>query len=275
MRRNVGAGFQADVPDRLGRLDHLAVAAEQQVPVERPGEPAVVGDRDDGTGERRAAPPPAPRPRPGRGCRSARRAAAGSRRTAPAAAPGTGPADRRRACRTAGRPARPARTGRARASRRAGPARCGRRRRATGSRPACGPANSGRSWVCEKWPGTTRAPSRAAPDQRAPAPQWTAGAVARPGRASPAEQPQEVRLAGTVGAQHGDPVAVPDLQVERVGQPVELQLPRSMTARLPVRPPVRFIRMSWSFGGSGGGPASSNLRSLVCADWYREAMSEL
>ena len=38
------------------------------------------------------------------------------------------------------------------------------------------------------------------------------------------EQPQEVRLAGPVRAEHGDPVAEPDLEVERLHQPGELEL---------------------------------------------------
>ena len=39
-----------------------------------------------------------------------------------------------------------------------------------------------------------------------------------------AEQAQEVALAGAVAAEHGDPLAVPELEVERVGQAVELEL---------------------------------------------------
>src|SRR5262249_39715621 len=42
--------------------------------------------------------------------------------------------------------------------------------------------------------------------------------------AATGQHPQEMRLAGAVGAEDGDPVAVPDLQVERVRQAVELQL---------------------------------------------------
>src|SRR2546429_604959 len=42
--RRASVGF----PDGLGRLDHLAVRAEAHEPVEGPGEPAVVGDRDHG-----------------------------------------------------------------------------------------------------------------------------------------------------------------------------------------------------------------------------------
>ena len=99
------------VPDRLRGLHHLAVAPEQHEPVEGAGEPAVVGDRDHRPLERGQPRLQRLRARPGRGCRWARRAAAGSPRTAPAAAPGTGPAGRRRACRSAGRPARPARSG--------------------------------------------------------------------------------------------------------------------------------------------------------------------
>ena len=38
------------------------------------------------------------------------------------------------------------------------------------------------------------------------------------------EQPKEVALAGTVAAEHGDALAEPQLEVERIGQPVELDL---------------------------------------------------
>ena len=37
------------------------------------------------------------------------------------------------------------------------------------------------------------------------------------------EQAQEVRLAGAVGAEHGDPLAVPDLEVEGLHQPGQLE----------------------------------------------------
>ena len=40
------------------------------------------------------------------------------------------------------------------------------------------------------------------------------------------EQPQEVALADAVAAEHGDPLAEPQLEVERVGEPVELERPR-------------------------------------------------
>src|SRR3954447_16494881 len=39
----------ADVPHRFGRLDHLMITLEDHETVERLGEPAVVGDRDDRT----------------------------------------------------------------------------------------------------------------------------------------------------------------------------------------------------------------------------------
>jgi hypothetical protein len=39
------------------------------------------------------------------------------------------------------------------------------------------------------------------------------------------EQAQEVRLPGAVGAEHGDPLAVEDLQVERAHEAGQLQLP--------------------------------------------------
>ena len=48
-----------------------------------------------------------------------------------------------------------------------------------------------------------------------------------------------------------------------------------MTARLPVRPPPSCMRMDWSRGGAGGGPASSNFASRVCAACSREAMPSL
>ncbi len=38
------------------------------------------------------------------------------------------------------------------------------------------------------------------------------------------EQPQEVTLAGAVGAQHGDPLAEPDFQVERLHQTGQLEV---------------------------------------------------
>ena len=41
------------------------------------------------------------------------------------------------------------------------------------------------------------------------------------------QQAQEVALAGAVGAEHGDALAEPDLGVERVGQPGQLQVARS------------------------------------------------
>ena len=190
----------APLPDRFRGLHDLAVAAEQHEAVERTGEPAVVGHRDHRAVEARAAPPPAPRRWPGRGCPSARRAAAASRRTAPAAAPGTGPAARRRGCRSAGRPA-PASSyrdsagiacGRGRPVRRSSP----RQRISTRVRSS----RSGRSWVCEKCPGRTRAPSR---DRAAVRDRRERRAVDRRLRrvrvgAAAGQQPQEVRLAGAV-----------------------------------------------------------------------------
>ncbi len=88
------------------------------------------------------------------------------------------------------------------------------------------PISSGCSCVCTNQPGRTRAPSRA-----------TAGVPHRLDRRladravldvrvrSPRRQEsQEVRLAGAVRAQHGDPLAVPDLEVERLHQPGQLEV---------------------------------------------------
>ena len=81
------------------------------------------------------------------------------------------------------------------------------------------------------------------------------------------QQPQEVRLARAVGAEHRHPLAVPDLEVERLHQAGQLE-PLADTARLPVRPPLEPHRdLSARAAISCGGPASSNLRSRVCAAW--------
>ena len=52
-----------------------------------------------------------------------------------------------------------------------------------------------------------------------------------------AEQPQEVRLAGAVRAEHADPLAVVDLGVERAASARSSSSCSQMTARTPVRPP--------------------------------------
>ena len=151
------------VPDRLGRLVDPAVGAEDQEPVERPREPAVVGDRQHGAVEAVQARPRAPRRWPGRGCPSARRAAAAWPRPARAAGSGTAPAGRRRACRRSARPARRARSGRSAPM--AGPmlqrARAPRARPAGCGRPARGARGSGRS-------------ARAPPGRRASTRRWCA-----------------------------------------------------------------------------------------------------
>ena len=72
------------------------------------------------------------------------------------------------------------------------------------------PVHSGCSWVWWNSPGTTPAPSR---HDAVVADRLVAG-----------EQPQEVALAGAVAAEHGDALAEPQLEVERVGEPVELEL---------------------------------------------------
>ena len=87
------------------------------------------------------------------------------------------------------------------------------------------PTSSGCSWVCTNQPGRTRAPSLALPVCRPArsARRRPAGAPRR-GRCRPGQQPQEVRLAGAVGAEDRDPLAVPDLEVERLHQSGELEL---------------------------------------------------
>ena len=97
---SAGAVDAALVPDRAVGLVDLTVRAVDQEPVEAAGEPAVVGDRDDGAVERLE---PCLERLGGlrrRGCRSARRAAAASPRTARAAGSGTAPAGRPRATRS-------------------------------------------------------------------------------------------------------------------------------------------------------------------------------
>ena len=88
------------------------------------------------------------------------------------------------------------------------------------------PSSSGCSWVCTNQPGRTRAPElglAGVPDRLdlhvLDGPVLDVGVAAAPG-----QQPQEVRLAGAVGAEHGDPLAVPDLEVERLHQPGELEV---------------------------------------------------
>src|SRR3954464_11325826 len=94
------------------------------------------------------------------------------------------------------------------------------------------PRSSGCSWVWANQPGRTRAPSRAVPVCRT-----AAIASSSTGRGSGArsvvglrvasarrQEPEEVALAGPVRAENCDPVAVPDLEVERLHQPGQLEL---------------------------------------------------
>ena len=215
--------------------------------------------------------PPAPRRWPGRGCRWARRAAAGWPRTAPAAAPGTGPAARRRACRSAGRPGRPARSGTSTfIAVVAGPARRGasspRQRISTSVfadqlRPVVGLRE-----VARAAPGR---PSRATPSCATGA---SGGAVDRRRAPGPGRCRRGPAAAGSATCRCRWRRAPPPGRRTRSPGRTGRSGPSSsscsqMTARLPVRPPRSRIRMSWSFGGTGGGPASSNLRSRVCAAW--------
>ena len=97
-----------------------------------------------------------------------------------------------------------------------------RARRAACGRPAArGGRGSGRSS-----PGTTRAPSRHA-------------LRGRP--RSPASSRRKWLLPVPLGPSDRDPLAEPDLGVERVGEPVQREPLASMSARLPVRPPPRRI----------------------------------
>src|SRR5262249_15181160 len=70
-------------------------------------------------------------------------------------------------------------------------------------------ARSGRAWVLTDRPRTTLAPRAGSPSVR---------------KLLPAEQPQERGLAGPVGAEHRDPLAVPDLGGERPGEARQLQV---------------------------------------------------
>ena len=83
--------------------------------------------------------------------------------------------------------------------------------------------------------------------------------------ASPGEQVQEVALARAVRADDRDALAEPDLDIERVGEPVELE-PLEDDARLPVRraaePHADLLVLRRA---SGGGPASSKCRRRLSA----------
>ena len=70
------------------------------------------------------------------------------------------------------------------------------------------PVSSGWSWVWLKKPGTTFAPRRQ---------------VAVMVDGTPGEQVQEVALARAVRADDRDALAEPQLGVERIGEPVELE----------------------------------------------------
>ena len=230
--RSAGSADPSLVPDRPVGLVDLAVGAVDQEPVEAAGEPAVVGDRDDRARRRPRGPPRAPRPTARRGCRSARRAAAAWPRTAPAAGSGSGPAGRRRATRSVcsrgvgelvavEHPG-----GRLAAHARVPPSgepspRC---RISSSVRP------SSSGWVVGLH---EPAGSHAGTELR------LAGVADGLDRrrvdgsvldvwvgAAGGQQPQEVGLAGAVAAQHRDPLAVPDLEVERLHQPGQLQVAR-------------------------------------------------
>ena len=196
-----------------------------------------------------------------RGCRSARRAAAASRRTVRAAGSGTAPAARPTACRTAGRAwlAQPVAAQR-------------------GHRPSAVDAAAGRS-----------SPSHSRSTQRAVEParmgmrlREQAGHDARAEPPIPrvrngfaAEQPQEVRLARAVRAEHADPLAVEDLGVERTHQPGQLEALAGDRAHAgpPAAKPHRDVLL---LGGlSGGGPAASNRSSRRAMTRYFCAMTSL
>ena len=129
-----------------------------------------------------------------------------------------------------------------------------RRRGRGGCRAACRPVHSGCSWVWWNRPGTTPAPSRhvrRVPDGR------VAG-----------QQAQEVALADAVAAEHGDALAEPQLEVERVGQPVELERPRGSrpacrcgrrrgACRCAARAPPTAARASRRTAAAGSRPPSA------------------
>ena len=121
-------------------------------------------------------------------------------------------------------------------------------------------ARSGRAWVCANSPGHH---PRAEPGHT----------LVRHVRA--AQQLQEGRLARPVGAEHGHPLAVPDLEVERVHQPGQLQALR----RSP--PACRSARRAAASGccaPAAPAPAARPPRtgsSRVTAACSRDAMSEL
>ena len=213
------------VPHRLGRLVDAAVGAEDQEAVEAAGEPPVVRHRERPCRRRPRAPPPAPRRCRGRGCRSARRAAASCSPPARAAAPAGAPAGRPTACRRPGRPGRAARSGAARRSA------CAAVEPAAAvvaavqhARPASCRSSSGCSWVCANQPGTTRAPSRATP--------VCATVLA-------GEQPQEVRLAAAVGAEHARAARRRRPRGRTAASARSARAARRSSARTPVRPPLQ------------------------------------
>ena len=264
------------VPDRLGRLDHAAVGA---------GTPGTGRTRARTTGRasppppcprRRPAPPPAPRPSPGRGCRSARRAAAGWRRTARAAGSAAAPAGRRRASRRSARPGRRARSGPAPGWPARGRGRRGARRRGAGSSSRVRPARSGRVCVCANQPGRTRAPSRTDPV-------WATGSTctsptgrcSRSGSEPPAASSRR-KCDLPDPLEPSTATRSPNHSSASNGciRPVSPR-PSATTTRLPVRPPRSRMVTFCSRGRSCGGPASSNLRSRVWAAWYREARPSL
>ena len=88
------------------------------------------------------------------------------------------------------------------------------------------PSSSGCVCVCTNQPGRTRAPSFALPVWRTGSIVVVVdGSVLDVGvGAAGGQQPQEVRLARAVAAEDRDPLAVPDLEVERLHQPGQLQV---------------------------------------------------
>ena len=260
-----------DVPDRLRGLDHLAVAAEQHEPVERPGEPPVVGDRDHRPVERRSAPP---RSASARGQVEVVGRLVEQQQRRPGQLqqqhqePGLLPAGEGAEALVALR--RPARTGdsAAIASCRCSPARCSspRQRISTsvlsdqlgpvvGLREVPGPhpgAEPGRPVVRdrgERRPVDRRVRRRPGRCRPGPAAAGSATCRCRWRRAPPPGR--RTRSPGRTG--RSGPSSSSCSQ---------------MTARLPVRPPRSRIRMSWSFGGSWRRPgllelAQPGLRGLV------------
>ena len=123
------------------------------------------------------------------------------------------------------------------------------------------PGSHATSSVWWNSPTCTRAPSRQLPVV-------LDGGVA-------AEQPQEVRLAAAVGAEHRHPIAGVDLDVERLGEPDELE-PLDLQHAL-AGAGAGEVHAHGSLGrrGAGGGPALTKRSHRDSAALARAALPSL